>query len=105
MREAEELKSMYTNDGNVLLFNVHLSSTEEEALVLPASKAEVEDNEYSKFLYEMSSLLPMRYNETIAQRMGMGVSNTRHVAMSVNATADQLVQMMDIGTPTNISNQ
>lgn len=98
---SNELKSMFTNDGNVLLFNIHISPTETSSVVFPTTKGEVE-TKYGKILYDMSSLLPQRYNQAIAD-VRCDTSDERHVAMAVNADMSTLIQLMDIGTPTNIS--
>ena len=50
----------------------------------------------------MSSLLPSRYNQPIGDLRG-DAENTRHVAMATNTDLSTLIQLMDIGTPTNIS--
>ncbi len=50
----------------------------------------------------MSSLLPERYNLDIVRCLNDNRPG-RHVAMGVNADISLLIQMMDIGTPTNIS--
>lgn len=99
---ANELKSMFTNDGNVLLFNIHIVPNGQEALVFPVDKDEMGNNSYGQTLYEMSSLLPTRYNEAISD-IRDDEGNRRHVAMAVNADMSTLIQLMDIGTPTNIS--
>ncbi|MDD7705221.1 MAG: hypothetical protein PUJ13_02360 [Bacteroidales bacterium] len=99
---SNELKSMFTNDGNVLLFNIHIVPNDQESVALPVDKSEVESGSYGQTLYEMSSLLPTRYNEPISDIRG-DEGNKRHVAMAVNADMSTLIQLMDIGTPTNIS--
>lgn len=100
---ANELKSMFTNDGNVILFNIHITPSDGLKLVFPISKDEVESNAYATTLYELSSLLPTRYNEPIAALRQDGDKQARHVAMAVNSDMSTLIQLMDIGTPTNIS--
>ncbi|MGL5958253.1 MAG: DUF4433 domain-containing protein [Phocaeicola sp.] len=101
---SNELKSMFTNDGNVLLFNVHVTSQEGEAFAFPADKSEISNNRYATTLFEMSSLLPLRYNDTISTMRQDGVDKRRS-AMAINADMSTLVQLMDIGTPTNINQQ
>lgn len=98
---ANELKSMFTNDGNVLLFNIHIVPDGGAQVVFPIDKSEVGDS-YGRTLYEMSSLLPTRYNQPIAE-VRSDTTDKRHVAMAVNADMSTLIQLMDIGTPTNIS--
>ena len=103
LQQANELKSMFTNDGNVILFNIHISANKAVCVTCPASKDEVSFSSLATTMYEMSSLLPMRYSDRIADLRGDGTPNNRYTAMSVNADMSTLVQLMDIGTPTNIS--
>lgn len=103
MQKANELKAMFTNDGNVILFNIHFTADlDANSVACPISKDEMGGKAYAEALFDMSSLLPERYNQDIARclndtRLG------RHVAMGVNADATTLIKLMDIGTPTNIS--
>ena len=104
IQQANELKSMFTNDGNVLLWNIHITPDGIKQVLLPINKAELNDDEYSEVLYDMSSLLPLRYNPDISKLRG-DEPDVRHTAMSVNSDMSTLMQLMDIGTPTNISQQ
>lgn len=99
---ANELKSLYTNDGNVLVWNIHVTPNNQEQLLLPVSKVELDNykDKYSEWLYDMSSLLPSRYNQPIGDLRG-DAENRRHVAMAMNTDLSTLIQLMDIGTPTN----
>ena len=103
LQQANELKSMFTNDGNVILFNIHISANKGLSLSCPLSKDELKGNSYATTLFEMSSLLPLRYNAPISNIRKDSDMNARHVAMAVNADMSTLIQLMDIGTPTNIS--
>lgn len=99
LQQANELKSMFTNDGNVILFTANKAV----CVTCPASKDEVSFSSLATTMYEMSSLLPMRYSDSIADLRGDGTPNNRYTAMSINADMSTLIQLMDIGTPTNIS--
>ena len=101
---ANEIKSLYTNDGNVLVWNIHITPDNQEQILLPISKVELDNSKdkYSEWLYDMSSLLPSRYNQPIGDLRG-DAENRRHVAMAMNTDLSTLIQLMDIGTPTNIS--
>ncbi|MDE6422904.1 MAG: hypothetical protein K2K95_05740, partial [Muribaculaceae bacterium] len=101
-QKANELKSMFTNDGNVLLFNIHITPDNDNGFTFPKSKDELEDNRYAQDLFDLSSLLPLRYNEEICKLKSTDPS-VRHSAMAVNADMSTLIKLMDIGTPTNIS--
>ena len=102
VQQANELKAMFTNDGNVLLWNIHITPNNLEQVMLPIGKEELKGDKYSELLYDMSSLLPTRYNQAISDIRGDAV-DTRHVAMATNTDMSTLIQLMDIGTPTNIS--
>ena len=103
LQKANELKELFTNDGNVILFNIHFTAdTEAKPVACPIEKSEMGGNRYGEALYEMSSLLPERYNQDIARCLNDSRPG-RHVAMGVNADATTLIKLMDIGTPTNIS--
>lgn len=103
LQQANELKSMFTNDGNVLLFNIHISASKTSGVLLPVCKDEVADNSYSTTLFELSSLLPQRYNAEISKVRQDGDLSARHTAVAVNAEMSTLIKLMDIGTPTNIN--
>lgn len=103
MQKANELRSMFTNDGNVILFNIHFTDDlDAESVACPIAKAELGGDPYAESLFEMSSLLPERYNPDIARCLNDNRPG-RHVAMGMNADATTLIKLMDIGTPTNIS--
>lgn len=103
LQQANELKSMFTNDGNVILFNIHISANKGVSVTCPADKKEVSSNVLATTLYELSSLLPERYSDRIADLRNDTIPSDRYTAMSVNADMSTLIQLMDIGTPTNIS--
>lgn len=103
MQKANELKAMFTNDGNVILFNIHFTANlNANSVACPISKQELDGNAYAEALFDMSSLLPERYNVDIARCLN-DTRAGRHVAMGMNADATTLIKLMDIGTPTNIS--
>lgn len=101
---SNELKSMFTNDGNVILFNIHITPQNISALTFPVSKTELSGNRYGTILCEMSSLLPIRYNAPISKLRNDVAPSDRHFGLAVNADMSTLLQLMDIGTPTNICN-
>ena len=71
-------------------------------MVCPIDKQELQGNKYAELLFEISSLLPIRYNADIKKFLNDNRQG-RHVAMGVNADATTLIKLMDIGTPTNVS--
>lgn len=103
VQKANELKSMFTNDGNVILFNIHFTpDLDANPVACPIAKSELGGDSYAETLFELSSLLPERYNADIARCLNDSRPG-RHVAMGMNADATTLIKLMDIGTPTNIS--
>ena len=103
IQKANELKSMFTNDGNVILFNIHFTpDLDASSVACPIAKSELGGDPYAETLFELSSLLPERYNQDIARCLN-DTRAGRHVAMGMNADATTLIKIMDIGTPTNIS--
>ena len=103
LQQANELKSMFTNDGNVILFNIHFTAGKSaEEVACPIEISELRGNSYAETLFNMSSLLPERYNADISRCLNDNRAG-RHRAMGINADATTLLKLMDIGTPTNIS--
>lgn len=95
---SNQLKSMFTNDGNVLLFNIHIVPGNTESIVFPATDKELGNNSYGKKLFDMSSLLPLNYNEQLRSLFGDKQADIRYHAMGVNTGMERLVKMMKIGT-------
>lgn len=95
---ANQLKSMFTNDGNVLLFNIHVVPGQAESVVFPAAVSELNGNSNGEKLYSLSSLLPLNYNEQIRSIFGDKQTDIRYRAMGVNTGMERLVKMMKIGT-------
>ena len=103
LQMANELKSMFTNDGNVILFNIHFTTRKStDEVVCPTEISELGGDSYAETLFNMSSLLPERYNADISRCLNDNRAG-RHRAMGVNADATTLIKLMDIGTPTNVS--
>lgn len=92
---AQQLQQIQTGDGQVLMFNLHVSALEGAAIQFPASQNTLPDN-YSQMLFRMSSPLPehlIRY----AQEKGFAVGMESRGFM-FNADAVQIVDFFDIGT-------
>ena len=95
LRYARALREFATDDGEVLLFNVHLSSSEEPAIELPDTPEGLPDD-YAYTLYQMSSPLPFTMRAA-AEAEGFAVSrDTRGFLFNADPTA--LVRFMEIGT-------
>ena len=100
-RQAKEIMGLGTADGNVLVFNVHLSEVAAAPLQYPDSEDGLPD-EHAELLFRMSSVLP-EPSRNLAATMDLLVSdNSRGFVFNVDMTA--LVQFLDIGTrgPSNL---
>jgi len=95
---ARELTNLATNDGNVLLFNLHCSSRGNAAVEYPSTERELPD-EFSQLLYSISSELPS-YMRNIAAQEGKNVSE-RARGFVFNADLVSVIQFLDIGTRPN----
>jgi hypothetical protein len=97
---SENLKQLSSSDGNVLLFNLHLSSQNATPIEFADSDESLPD-QYARLLFKMSSLLP-EYMRTIAQQEGFRTSEkTRGFAF--NADIVSVIRFLDIGTrPSNL---
>lgn len=97
---ANAIKELASNDGNVLLFNLHLSSSLGNPVEFPSDDSGLPD-QYAQLLFRLSSLLP-DYMRSIAQQEGFAVSEgTRGFVF--NADIVSVIRFLDIGTrPSNL---
>lgn len=94
---ASEIKSLGTDDGNVLLMNINISSgMQDKTILFPATKDEIPACRYADMLYDMSSVMPASYNDNIMAMKHEGRPPFR--AMGMNTTASGLIDMMNIGS-------
>ena len=101
MERIRQLTNLTTSDGNVMLFNIHLSANPEASPVsFPDSPDELPD-EYSKMLFETASPLTPTMR-ALAREHGLKPSEKSR-AFVLNADMVLLVQAIDIGTrPSNL---
>ena len=97
---ANALKALSSNDGQTLLFNIHISSQRTNPLEFPSGAGDLPDD-YATSLFAMSSPLPP-YMQEIAQQEGYPVTNeTRGFVFNADMVA--LIRFLDIGTrPSNL---
>ncbi|WP_240219798.1 vWA domain-containing protein [Rheinheimera hassiensis] len=92
---ASHLRQIRTNDGEVLVLNIHVSALGHDVIRFPSSEHGLPDS-YAKLLFRMSSLLPAHLLG-FAQEKGHSVSPESHGFM-FNAEAAEIVDFFDIGT-------
>ena len=95
LEQAGKLRQLSSLDGDVLLFNLHLSEKAGERIEFPDREAGLPDN-FSKLLFRMSSVLPPGMVQN-AQQAGLPVSAASR-GFVFNADLDAVVRSLDIGT-------
>jgi hypothetical protein len=97
---ARALQSLATEDGEALLFNVHLSDRRAPSVEFPASDETLPDS-FARRLFSMSSPLPPHL-QSAARQEGYAVEDgTRGFVFNADAAA--VIQFLDIGTrPANL---
>lgn len=97
---ALALQSLATDDGESLLFNVHLSDRRAPSVEFPASDETLPDT-FARRLFSMSSTLPPHL-QSAARQEGYAVEDgTRGFVFNADAAA--VIQFLDIGTrPANL---
>ena len=93
--QAEALCSLATNDGNVLLFNCHISNKPLDPIVFPDNDDVLPDS-FARTLYSVSSLLPDGLRELARSENFEFGPTTRGFAF--NADLVELIRFLDIGT-------
>jgi hypothetical protein len=96
IRYATQLKSFATDDGEVLLFNIHLSASEDAPAVFPSAIEEVPAADYARHLFQMSSVLPFAMRAAAEQEGYRTDLDTRGFVF--NADPVSLVRFLEIGT-------
>jgi hypothetical protein len=92
---AQTLRQFATNDGNVLLMNLHVSAHAGNPISFPAGEQGLPD-QYAKLLFRMSSELPAHLIK-VAQEKNLRVSHESR-GYIFNAEAAEIVDFFDIGT-------
>lgn len=92
---ADRLKSLATDDGGCLLFNLHVDAGEGEPLIFPNDERAIRDR-FGKALFRMSSLLPPHALEAAA-RKGYDVRPGAR-GFVFNAGIEAIADFFDIGT-------
>jgi hypothetical protein len=92
---AEAVKGISTNDGEVLLFNLHVDTKSGDEIVFPSSEDELPDD-YARLLFRMSSTVP-DHLISVAQSMGYDVTDDSRF-FAYKAGMDFIGHFFEIGT-------
>jgi len=97
---ADALRGLYTNDGQVLLLNAHLSSNQSAPTIFPNSEATLPD-QFARSLFKMSSELTPAMR-TAAQSEGLPAGEGAK-GFVFNGDLVSIIKFLDIGTrPSNL---
>lgn len=92
---AEALRNLATNDGNLLLFNLHVSSHSGTPISYPHTDSGLPD-EYARQLFQMSSVLPPHTREAaVMEGYAIGPQPRGFV---FNADMVEVITFLEIGT-------
>src|SRR5262249_9686853 len=92
---AQAVQALASKDGNVLLFNAHISAIEAYPISFPAAEGGLPDN-FAQLLFRMSSPLTQRLLEA-AQGDGFKVESGAR-GFVFNADLVSVIRFLDIGT-------
>ena len=92
---ADALKALSTDDGELLLFNCHISESQANRVMFPNSEHILPD-ELAKSLFRMSSELPDKLRG-VAESKGVLVG-TGARGMVFNADGAQMLMLIQMGT-------
>ncbi len=97
----QDLTALSTSDGNVLLFNIHLSAKDKGAPLSFSDSPDDLPDAYSRMLFDTASLLTPTMRG-LAKEHGFGTSEDSRCFV-LNGDLVLLVQAIDIGTrPSNV---
>ena len=95
LQMANIVREMSTEDGNVLLFNLHISTTDDDPIKLPNEL--YSDDSFMNLLFDMSSELPDTMLE-YAKTLGFNQLNKGARGFMFNAKAEDIANFLQIGT-------
>jgi hypothetical protein len=99
---AERLRQLASADGNVLLFNAHLSSTAASPVEFPDDESGLPD-EAARRLFRMSSCLPPPM-AAAARQAGVRGAGPHTRGFVFNADLAAVVRFLDVGTRVDFKN-
>jgi hypothetical protein len=92
---TETMRLISTDDGEILLFNLHISPGTGESIIFPKSESELPDS-HSRLLYRMSSNVPAALANAA---IGLGYNcDIESRFFGYKADIQNIVEFFDIGT-------
>lgn len=93
--EAEQLAQLKSEDGNLLVFNIHLSSANAPSTVFPNSDSSLAED-LSRMLFGMSSVLPNKMRQ-VAKELKLAIPEGAR-GFAFNADLVCVTNLLEIGT-------
>jgi len=94
--QADAIRDQSTNDGNVLMFTLHLSGGAPQPITFPENEALLPDM-FSRMLFHMSSPMPGKWRVRSGEHMGLTIGQNAR-AFIYNADITSMIQFLEIGT-------
>ena len=95
---CDQIKALRTTDGNILLVNIHITAGETpQTAFFPSEEEPRVPTRYAALLYDCWSVMPAVFDEAIRAVKGPGALPPFR-GVSYNASADELVAMLNIGS-------
>jgi hypothetical protein len=94
--EMNKLTSQASNDGNVILFNLHTNARSINSISFPGPEVQLPD-QYAEMLFNGASPLPNFMRNVAAQEFGFNLSDGAK-AFVLNADIDLIITAIEIGT-------
>ncbi len=92
---ASQLRQIETDDGQVLLFNIHIDATATSPIIFPSSEGVLPDH-YARSLFRMSSLFPPHLIAAATERGYAATAESRF--FGYKAGYESIVDFFEIGT-------
>lgn len=98
---VNRIRELATEDGNVLIFNLHTSHRESPPTTFPSDETQLPDDAFAQLLFRLSSIFPENMSQ-VARSQGYSVeSGTK--GFIFNASITEIVAFFNIGTqPSNL---
>ena len=94
-KAARSLMNVATSDGNLLLFNAHISNGQGK-LVIPSSESAI-PSPLGKLMFRLSSEIPASMIE-IAKKVGFEDAKMGSRGLIINGEAGDMIQLIDFGS-------
>jgi hypothetical protein len=98
--EMTKLTTQFSNDGNVILFNLHTNARSVNPISFPGPEVQLPD-QYSEMLFNGSSSLPNFMRSIAEKEFGLKLSDGAK-AFVLNGDIDLIITAIEIGTRPNL---